>query len=349
MNIHLAIHDILQKITDFTRCDVDKSFVVHRIASLQNAGPNDIAVILDRGDASVFSQIGKEAIKNCNAGVFLAQHEVVPGKNYLLVPDPLAAFCMLVDLAEQKNNDLRPPAVIADTASVHPSAVIEPGARVGNHATIGAHAFVGSNATIGTHTLLHPGARVLDRCTVGDNSIIHSGAVIGSDGFGYEVSKTGLKKIPQIGIVHIGNNVEIGANCMIDRASFDKTIIGDGVKMDNGVHIAHNVIVGPYSAILAQTGIAGSVHIGMGCQIGGQVAIKDNVKIGNGAKIVSKSAVMNDVAENEIVAGIPAIQFRQWKRLIVSLNKVPEALKMLGNLNVFSGQKKSWWQRLLGW
>ena len=142
------------------------------------------------------------------------------------------------------------------------------------------------------------------------------------------MTKQGLQKIPQIGIVSIGMWVEIGANCTIDRASFDKTIIGNGVKLDNSVHIAHNVIVGDGTAILAQTGIAGSTKIGIGCQIGGQVAIKNDIVIGNGVKIVSKSAVAHSLKNGETVSGFPAVPFMQWKRSQALINRLPEFAKM---------------------
>jgi UDP-3-O-[3-hydroxymyristoyl] glucosamine N-acyltransferase len=187
-----------------------------------------------------------------------------------------------------------------------------------------------------------PGVIILDRCHIGDNSIIHAGTVIGSDGFGYQVSQTGMKKIPQIGIVDIGKYVEIGANCSIDRAAFDVTQIGNGVKMDNGCHIAHNVIIGDHTAILAQTGIAGGVKIGMGCMIGGQVAIKDHVVIGDGVKVVSKSGVLTDVSNGQTVAGIPAIPFSQWKRTVVILGKLPEYIKTMQGLT----KKRSIWAHI---
>lgn len=348
MNNHLVIQDLVSKLSDVTRCDVEATFQVTRIASLQNAGPQDLAVVLDRGDASVFDAISLEAIKKSTAGILLADREIVPGKKYILVSDVLAAFTALADFFQQQKACQVQDPQIGSNVQIHASAVVEQGAVIGDGTKIGAQTVVGKFCHIGSNVLLHPGVKVLDHCVIGDNSIVHAGAVIGSDGYGYQVTKTGLKKIPQVGIVRIGNNVEIGANCMIDRAAFDETVIGDGVKMDNGVHIAHNVKVGAYSAILALTAIAGSVEIGEGCQIGGLVGIKDHVKIGNGVKIVSKSAVMNDLKDGEVVAGVPAIPFRQWKRMIVSLAKVPDALKLLESSNLLNGSKKSWWQWLLG-
>ncbi|MCK4517978.1 UDP-3-O-(3-hydroxymyristoyl)glucosamine N-acyltransferase [Candidatus Babeliales bacterium] len=230
-------------------------------------------------------------------------------------------------------------AIVEDNVSIGAGAVIEDDAKIGYGATIGANVFVGQGAVVGCGVVLHPGVKILERSVVGDNTIIHSGAVIGSDGFGYRVMKTGLRKITHIGIVIIGKSVEIGANTTIDRAEFDQTVIGDGVKLDNQVHIAHNVKIGPHTAILAQTGIAGSTIIGAGCQIGGQVAIKDHLTIGNEVKIVSKSAVMKNLKDGEIVCGIPSMPFSQWKRMMVALARLPELLKK-------NRTRKTFWQKL---
>jgi len=329
MNLNLTLQDILC-LLDVVECHIESSFLVKKIASLEQAGPDDIAIILDRGDQSVFDAVSAEKIKQSKAGILLARSALVDGKRYLLVKDEIAAFQKLVDVIAQRSlqNDRQ----IASTAQIHQSAIVEQGAVIGQNAVIGAHVLIGRDCQIGAGVILHPGVKVLDRCIVGDGTIIHAGAVIGSDGFGYQVTKMGLRKVPQIGIVRIGKSVEIGANCTIDRASFDQTIIGNGVKIDNLVHIAHNVTIGDGCAILAQTGIAGSVTIGVGTQIGGQVAIKDNVVIGNGVKVVSKSGVMSNLADGLTVAGIPSMQFSQWKRCMVALNKLPEVVRLAGDV-----------------
>jgi len=327
MNINLPLKTLISALNNIVSCNVDENVMIHRITSLDSAGPNDLAVVLDRGEASVFDPVSIEAIKKSTAGVLLIQDSLVLDKKCLVVKDALAAFLQLADFLE-KNQEQKLQNVGANV-SMHPTAVIDTGASVGAGSNLGAHVYVGKNCIIGANVRLYPGVKILDRCIVGDHSIIHAGAVIGSDGFGYQVTKMGLKKIPQIGIVRIGSNVEIGANCAIDRASFDETVIGDGVKMDNSVHIAHNVKIGAYTAILAQTGIAGSTEIGVGCQIGGQVAIKDHTKIGNGVKIVSKSGIMNNLKDGETVAGIPAMPFNQWKRLTVCLLKLPDLIKTI--------------------
>jgi len=349
MQINLPVKTLIQVFDNVTVCDADENFVVHRISSLSAAESNDIAFILDRGDASVFDAVSLEAIKQSKAGLFVSIKPVVPGKKYVIVQDALAAFDRLVAYLNKQQELVQLPLRIGENVSIHSTAVVCSGVSIGFATTVSAHVFIGRDCIIGKNVFLHPGVKILDRCVLGDNSIVHAGAVIGSDGFGYQVGSTGLKKIPQVGYVRIGKDVEIGANCMIDRASFEETVVGDGVKMDNGVHIAHNVKVGAHTVILAQTGIAGSTEIGMGCQIGGQVAVRDHIKIGNNVKIVSKSAVLNDLKDGETVCGIPAIPFGQWKRLTVALSKVPELIKQMGGAKVaFNRARKSWWQRLFG-
>ncbi|MCB9492762.1 MAG: UDP-3-O-(3-hydroxymyristoyl)glucosamine N-acyltransferase [Epsilonproteobacteria bacterium] len=323
MNIKLQLDKILTAL-EGAECLAERALVIERIASLEHAGPQDLAIVLDRGDNSVFDAVSKEKIEQCKAGAILASSPIVPNKPYILVGDVLDAFEKIIYTAQQQPTDK---AQIDPTATVDAHAVVANGATVGAHAQLHAHTFVGKHAIIGKGVILAPGAKVLDGCTVGDGSIIHAGAIIGSDGFGYQVNATGMRKIPQIGNVHIGKGVEIGANCTIDRGSFNSTVIGDGVKLDNLVHIAHNVHIGPCTAILALTGIAGSAKIGAGCQIGGQVAIKNDITIGNKVKIVSKSAVLKDVADGQTIAGIPAIPFLTWKRLNVFVSRLPELFK----------------------
>ena len=278
----------------------------------------------------------------------------------MLGDDPLAALAKLLKFSKPVLADderiapsafVHPKAQLADDVVVGPLAVVEEGAVIGAGSEILARTVVGKNCQIGKQVLLHPSVTVLEGCVVGDHTIIHSGAIIGSDGFGYRVTKQGMQKIPHLGNVVIGKHVEIGAGCCIDRAVFESTTIADGVKLDNLVHIAHNVKIGPHTAIIAQTGIAGSTTIGAGCQIGGQVGIKDHITIGNQVKVVSKSAVLRDLPDGAVVAGIPAIPFRQWKRLMVLFSKFDEfvgplqALKKLHEKHEGTG---GFWKKFMG-
>lgn len=362
MVLNLSIKEILN-ILEGAQCSLDSSFVIKNIASFEKAGSHDLAVITERGDASVFDAVSIEKIKQSNAGVFLSSAACVENKNYILVKDAVLALQQLVNFLEKKENTqcsenfrqnthISPTAQIADNAVVEPFTVVCAGAKIQSGTFVGSHVFIGRNCHIGNNVKLHPGVKILDNCVVDDNTIIHSGTVVGSDGFGYKVNKTGMQKIPHVGVVRIGKNVEVGANCSIDRAYMDETIIGDGVKIDNNVHIAHNVIIGSSCAILAQTGIAGSAIIGAGCQIGGQVAIKDHVKIGNFVKIVSKSAVLSDVKDNEVICGIPAISFSHWKRVSVVLYKLPEMWKLISEVKSLLDAhkaKKGWIKKMFGW
>ncbi len=347
MNINLPLHTILAVLPGVKSCSVDQSFIFQAITSLEKATAIDFAVMLDRGDASVFDPVSLKAVERSSAGAVLAGCDI-QGKPTIVVADVIKAYDALTAYVLQQCRYAA--AIIAPSAIVHPSAVIDSGATIGDNSVIHALVYIAQGVVIGAGVVVHAGAKILDRCIIGDGSIIQANAVIGSDGFGYQVSRHGMRKLRHIGIVRIGKAVEIGANCTIDRAMFEETIIGDGTKIDNGVHIAHNVRIGFSCAILAQTGIAGSVVVGNGCQIGGQVAIKDHVTIGDGAKIVSKSAVMNDISSGETVCGIPAIQFSQWKRIAVSLAKLPDVIK-LAKQHTASAQKaraRAWWWRLLG-
>ena len=320
------------------------SFLVSDVTSLQRAGEYDVVFIFDPEDNSVFPQLTLDEIKNCKAGVIVASKPWVEGKSYIIVNDPLRALHRVEAFSQWQKRE-------KNEKDIHETAIIETSATIGQNAKIGAHVYIGKECVVGDNVKIYPGAKILDRCIIGNNVIIYAGVVIGSDGFGYRAMKTGLYKIPQIGIVRIGDHVEIGANTTIDRAAFEETVIGDGCKIDNLVQIAHNVIIGKSCVILAQTGIAGSVKIGMGCQIGGQVAIRDHITIGNGVKIVSKSAVMNNVKDGEVLAGAPAIPFTQWKRLTVALFKLPELVKLakvIQRQQESKGKGFSFWKRILG-
>ena len=347
MNLNLQLSELLGILGEGTVTQ-DPSFHIQRVTSLEQAGPHDLAIVFDRGDQSVFDGIAQKVIQDSQAGLLLAATPIVEGKQYLLVKDPLQSFSRLFAHIQKVSCVVRvaSSAVIDTTACVDTSVIVEDhvviarNAKIGCNTIVKAGSFIGSGVVIGDNVIIYPGVKILDFCVVGDHSIIHAGSVIGSDGFGYQVTATGLRKIPQIGIVKIGKHVEIGANCSFDRASFSETIIEDYVKIDNGVHIAHNVVIGMGTAILAQTGIAGSAKIGRACQIGGQVAIKDNVRIGNNVKIVSKSGVIvwNDLADGEVVAGIPARSFSQWKRTMVVFSKLPELAKSVKELATIAQQ-----------
>lgn len=203
-------------------------------------------------------------------------------------------------------------AVVDPTASIGPGCVIGPRSVVGARATIGANVVIGDDVRIGDDVTLHAGCVVRDRCAVGEHSVLHPGVVVGADGFGYHPAPdgAGLVKIPHIGDVRIGKDVEVGANTCIDRAKLGSTLIGNGTKIDNLVQIGHNCIVGRSCVICGHVGVSGSVTIGDGAVIGGGVGIADNLTIGPGAQVAADSGVISDIPAAETWAGTPAMPMR---------------------------------------
>ncbi len=190
---------------------------------------------------------------------------------------------------------IHPRAKLGDHISIQPLVVIEAGARIGSRTVIGAGSYIGHDVVIGDSCMIYPRVTIRERCRLGARVILHSGAVIGADGFGFEMTAEGQQKVPQIGIVQIDDDVEIGANTTIDRARFGRTWIQAGAKIDNLVQVAHNVVVGKDTVIAAQTGIAGSVRIGKRVMIGGQAGIIGHIEIADGTMIGAQTGVSKNL------------------------------------------------------
>jgi UDP-3-O-[3-hydroxymyristoyl] glucosamine N-acyltransferase len=211
-------------------------------------------------------------------------------------------------------------------------AVIEDGAQIGDRTVIGAHGYVGHEARVGADTFFHPRATLLARCILGDRVILHSGVVLGSDGFGYEFQGGKHVKIPQVGIVQVDDDVEIGANTSIDRARFGKTWIQQGTKIDNLVQIGHNVVIGRHVILCGQVGIAGSTKIGNNSVIGGQVGTAGHIEIGEGTTIGAQSGVSKTLAGKQIYMGTPAMPAREWKEQLAHSHGIPKLKKRIAVL-----------------
>ena len=218
-------------------------------------------------------------------------------------------------------------ATLADDIDIAAGVVIGADVCIGQGTRIGAGCVIGQSAQIGADCLLHPNVVIADGCILGSYVILQAGAVIGSDGFGYAWNGKQHLKIPQVGRVILQDDVEIGANTCIDRGAIGDTIIEQGVKLDNQIQIAHNVRIGAYSIMAAQTGIAGSTYIGSGCQFGGQSAVAGHIKIGDGVKLAAKSGVMSDLEAGGIYAGAPAMPHRLWLKVSALTSKLPELWK----------------------
>jgi UDP-3-O-[3-hydroxymyristoyl] glucosamine N-acyltransferase len=235
----------------------------------------------------------------------------------------------------------RPPPGIDASARVATDASIGANASVGAHAAIGARVRIGKNAVIHPHATIYPGvtigddfichshASIREGVSIGNHVTILNGAVIGADGFGFGEHAGGLFKIPQVGTVVLEDDVEIGANSTVDRATIGATILHRGVKLDNQVHIGHNCEIGEYSRFAAQVGIAGSVKIGKWCQFGGNSGCADHVVIGDRVMVAAKSGIHADVANDTVVGGYPAVDARQWRRYAMTLPRLPELVRRM--------------------
>ena len=266
----------------------------------------------------------------------------VPEIPHIRVKDAYVAFMKTVLLFHPPRELLEP--------GIHPTAVVDHSARLGEDVRIGAHVFVGKNVRIGKGTrifpncvilehvsigegcILYPGVTVREECGIGNRVILHNGVVVGSDGFGFAAHEGRHWKIPQVGRVIIEDDVEIGANATIDRATLGETVIRSGVKLDNLVHIAHNVVVGEHTVIAAQTGISGSTRIGRHVMMGGQVGTVGHITIGDHAQIGAQSGVSKSVPPGEVVFGYPARPIMKTKRIEAALNNLPELIKRVRQL-----------------
>lgn len=250
------------------------------------------------------------------------------------VEDPYAAFAgilRLYDEARPRPKGVSPRASISESASlgkdcyVGDFAVIEEGAQIGDGCYIYPQSYIGKNVRIGGKTTIYAGVKIYEQCVVGSNATIHAGAVIGADGFGFAPEAGGMySKIPQLGNVIIEDNVEIGANTCVDRATMGSTIIRSGVKLDNLIQIGHNVVVGHDTVAAAQVGIAGSSKVGSNCMLGGQVGIAGHLNIGNNVKAASQSGVSHDIPDDTAVMGAPAMPGMKFHRSNAIFRNLPE-------------------------
>lgn len=258
------------------------------------------------------------------------------------VKDAHGSFAKLLEVYGQltkKQPERQEPVSIHESASlgnhlfIGAFTCIERGAKIGDDCTIHQQVFIGENVTIGKNCVLHPGVKIYRDCTLGDNCVLHAGVVVGADGFGFVPDEQGVfSKVPQIGNVIIEDDVEIGANSTIDRATLGSTFIRKGVKLDNLVHIAHNVDIGTNSAMAAQVGVAGSTKIGRSVMIGGQAGISGHIQIADFTKIVAQSGIPGSVKKADTLMGSPGIPMEDFKKSYFGFRKLPYILKKIQEL-----------------
>lgn len=306
---------------------------------IENAGPRALTFLANPKYAHF--------LYSSQAGAVLVSRDFQPtapiSTTLIRVDDPYGALAQLMRMADEMTRPcprgIEQPSFVAegveipDDAYVGAFAYIGKGVKLGQGVQIHPQAYVGSGCTIGDGTIIYPGVKIYHGCTIGNRCIIHSGAVIGADGFGFAPTADGsYSKIPQLGHVEIADDVEIGANTTVDRATMGRTYIGDGTKLDNLIQIAHNVEVGANTVMASQSGIAGSAKLGSNCMVGGQVGIAGHITIGDHVNIGAQSGLHSNTAGNQTIMGTPAVNARQWMRQTGYLNRINELFKRVGDL-----------------
>ncbi len=304
--------------------------VISGVSGLEDAGPDDLSFVTR-------SRRGYD-LGGCQAGALLVGPQFTPDRPAIRVEDPQVAFAQLLAHFLPDPDLLYPPGVhatavvapdadIAGAVSIGPYCVIGSGVKLGRGTRIGSHVIIEAGVSVGTDCTICGRVTICHRCRVENRVILHTGVVIGSDGFGYLPSGEGRVKIPQVGIVVIEDDVEIGAGSCVDRAVAGRTVVGAGTKVDNLVQIGHNVKIGRHCALSAQMGIAGTSVLGDGVVAGGQVGVGDHLHIGAGAKLGGKSGVWRDVPAGTTVFGYPALNIKETFRITSAMRKLPELIK----------------------
>jgi UDP-3-O-[3-hydroxymyristoyl] glucosamine N-acyltransferase len=319
----------------------DGALVIGRVAPLEDAGPGDLSFFTNKRYRKAFEA------SRAGAVVVATGEDVAAGRTVMRARDAYLAFAKIATLFHppaQVVPGVAPEAFVHPTARVDPSAELLPFAYVGAEATVGARcilypgAYVGPGARIGDDCVLWPNAVVRDRCVLGERVVLEPGCVVGADGFGFAFDAAGAGegprhyKVPQTGVVVVEDDVELGANTCVDRATLGETRIGRGVKIDNLVQIAHNVEVGPLSLLVSQVGIAGSTKLGAGVIAAGQVGITGHLHIGDGAKLLAQAGIKTDVPAGEMMFGSPARRRGEQARIEGALSRLPELLKRVREL-----------------
>jgi UDP-3-O-[3-hydroxymyristoyl] glucosamine N-acyltransferase len=307
----------------------DGTVDIHGVAAIHEAVRGDVSFIANPRYAP------EAALTKASAVIVTEDWNADCPAALIRVKNSDAAFAKAAALfytpAPQPVVGVHPSAVVAQDVElgqdvcIGPLCVIESGVKIGVGTVISAQCYVGFGSVIGEKSVLYPQVSLREFVKIGNRTIVHNGTVIGSDGFGYSVDSQGVRtKIPQIGIVEIGDDVEIGANVAIDRARFGRTKIGNGVKIDNLVQIAHNVIIGDHVVIVSQVGIAGSTSIGDKTILAGQAGVAGHLRIGAGAIIGPRAGVTKDIPDGAHVMGMPAVPIDKMKRTHASIMLLPK-------------------------
>jgi UDP-3-O-[3-hydroxymyristoyl] glucosamine N-acyltransferase len=308
---------------------------VEAVRPLDVAGPADLSFLTHPRY--------REQAEASRAGALLLAEDargLASAADLLVCPDPYHALSRILDHVHPRpavTPGIHPTAVIGEGCTIDPSASVGPYAVLGEECTvgpgavIGPHVCLGPRCSVGAGATLHAHAVLYDRVTVGAGTVVHSGAVLGADGFGYATHGGAQVKVPQVGTVTLEEEVEIGANSAVDRATFETTRIGRGSKLDNLVQVGHNVQIGRDCLLCGQSGIAGSARIGDRVVFAGQAGAAGHLTVGDDVQVAAQAAVLGSV-ESGRVGGAPAVDLASWRRQVVALHKLPEALRRLSRL-----------------
>lgn len=318
----------LKKIADYLGAELlgDPEIIISRLAPIEKAAEGEISFLSDPRKARLLQMTKASAL-------IVPKGVSIKGKALLIVDNPYVAFAKVQSLffpGPQPKGEISPLAYIhpqahlGENVTVKPFACIEKDARIGDGSIIFPHVFIGEGSAIGKACIIYSGARIYHGCRLGDRVILHGGVVIGSDGFGYAWDGKKQVKIPQVGGVVIGDDVEIGSNTTIDRGTLEDTVIGSDVKIDNLVQIGHNVKVGDHSILVSQVGIAGSTEIGKGVILAGQVGVAGHLKIGDHVKVGAQSGIHKNMKEGEVMSGSPAVPYKTWLKTCAVVPRLPE-------------------------
>lgn len=317
----------------------DENIVVNNFSKIEEA---------KSGDLTFFANIKYEPfVYSTGASIILVNKDFVAkkelSKTIIKVDNVYATLALLLEFIDNKQKVKMPEGInplaavkqsisISGDASISEFAYVEEGAKIGKRTIIYPHVYIGKNVEIGDDCIIYPNVTIYHSVKISNRCIIHAGSVIGADGFGFAPQLDGYKKIPQIGSVIIEDDVEIGANTCIDRASLGNTIIKRGAKLDNLIQIAHNCSVGEHTVLASQTGMAGSSSIGQWCQAGGQTGIAGHLKIGDRVNIGGQTGILGDIESDRNIFGSPAMDLSVAKKSFVIMPKLPDMWRKLSNL-----------------
>jgi UDP-3-O-[3-hydroxymyristoyl] glucosamine N-acyltransferase len=318
----------------------DPDIEITGVSGINEAKPGDITFLSGKKKSFDLSGIKASAV--------IVKEEIkgLAPASMLLVDNPYLAFARALELFYKKPykpSGISSKAIIGDNVSfgndvsIYPLAYVSNNAQIGSRVSIFPGAYIGEGVIIGDDSVIYPNVSIIEGTRIGRKVTVHSGTVIGSDGFGYVPVNGTYYKIPQVGGVIIEDEVEIGANVTIDRATTADTIIGFGTKIDNSVHIAHNVKIGKYCIIIAEVGISGSVEIGDGVIIGGQAGVKEHIKIGNGAVISAGAGITEDIPDGQVTSGYPSMPHKAWLRSQSNFRRLPDYIKRIHELERRAG------------